>query len=145
MDGFDENRESSLFDDEMLRELLDFEVDSEAMLHLPQPVSPMSPRPSPQPKSRHLKVSHKAANLQEKRLIPTPKRSNTSGLQVEERLNLMGKEDLVEAKELEEVLSTCSIAAKKEAVREIKSRVAAIEESLSLAKSVLNRLMTQTK
>lgn len=152
MDGLKSDPENSLFDDEMLRELLDYEVDSESLFlpvlssaQLDPPQSP--PSLPPVPKSKHRKVSHKSANLQDKHLLSESKRTTLESLKVEERLSLMGESrtSREESEELAEALAACPAGVKRVAVSEIKSRVAAIEESIALAKSVLSKLLTQPK
>lgn len=153
MDGLKSDPENSLFDDEMLRELLDYEVAPQplyvpASSRLPPEHQP-SPAPSlpPSSKSKHRKVSHKSSHLQDKRLLPDSKRTSLDSLKVEEKLSLLGESRAQheDREVLAEVLAACPAGAKREAVTEIKSRVTAIEESIALAKSVLSRLMTAPK
>jgi hypothetical protein len=156
MDGLKSNPENSLFDEEMLRELLDYEVTSEPLFSPALPKADLEgqepvPLPEPAPaKSKHRKVSYKSANLQDKRLIQEAKR--LEGLRVEERLSLQThsaaagvSEDTKSSAEMAEALAACPPGVKRVAVAEIKNRVAAIEESISLAKSVLSKLMTPPK
>ena len=155
MDGLKSNPENSLFDEEMLRELLDYEVTSEPLFSpaLPktdlegqEPVSPPEPAST---KSKHRKVSHKSATLQDKRLIQEAKRLES--LRMEERLSLQAhgaaaiSETTKSNTEMAEALAACPPGVKRVAVAEIKNRVAAIEESISLAKTVLSKLMTPPK
>lgn len=156
MDGLKSDPENSLFDEEMLRELLDYEVTSEPLFSPALPKTDLegqNPVALPEPtaaKSKHRKVSHKSATLQDKRIIQEAKRLES--LRMEERLSLQtlgaassSSETSKNNTEMAEALAACPPGVKRVAVAEIKNRVAAIEESISLAKSVLNKLMTPPK
>ena len=133
----------SLFDEELLRELLDYEGNSEQIFTPSLSNTEQTERVllvSTAAMSKHLTITHKASHFREKREL-----GGVIKINLEEAKGEKGENQHKRRQNDNISVGKSEKETKKAAIGEIKKKVAAIEESVAHVKSVLHTVMILNK